>query len=109
MMALMDTDRTGLQAERTLLSWERTALGLLANGALLMLRGTGLTGPLILFPAGAALVLSVIATVIGLHRRRQIGTGADGTVAAPSIEVLVLGAGVTTVGLLTLVAILIRS
>lgn len=103
------TEVPGLQAERTLLSWERTALGLLANGALLMLRGAGLTGPPILLPAGAALVLSVIATVIGLHRRRQIGPGTAGTVAAPSIEVPVLGAGVTIVGLLALVAILIRS
>jgi uncharacterized membrane protein YidH (DUF202 family) len=101
------TEAPGLQAERTLLSWERTALGLLANGALLMLRGAGLTGPPILLPAGVALVLSVIATVIGLHRHRVIGPGAAGAVAAPSIEVSVLGAGVTIVGVLTLVAILL--
>lgn len=99
---------SGLQAERTLLAWERTALGLLANGALFMLRGTDASGPALLIPAAAALALAILAAVIGVRRRRRIarcllGSGTrTHTVPAPTIEVLMLGAGMTTLCLLTL-------
>jgi uncharacterized membrane protein YidH (DUF202 family) len=85
----------GLQAERTLLSWDRTALGLLGNGALLMLRDVQ---PLRLVPAGAALLLAVLCALAGRRRAKRIGRP-TGTVAAPTPEVVVLGATVTVLGL----------
>jgi putative membrane protein len=97
---------SGLQAERTLLAWERTALGLLANGALLVLRGTDLTRPSVLIPAAAAVALALIAAVIGLRRRRRFTQSAGDTVPEPSIEVLFVGVGVTILGLLAIGAIL---
>lgn len=102
----------GLQAERTLLAWERTALGLLANGALLMLRGTEGAGLAILLPAGGALALAVLAAVVGLWRRRRIahslldGSDHPETVPAPATEVLLLGAGVTALSVLAIAIIL---
>jgi uncharacterized membrane protein YidH (DUF202 family) len=96
----------GLQAERTLLAWERTSLGLLANGALLMLRGSDATRLGVLIPAGAALVLALVTAAIGLRRRHAIARGMAGTLREPVSEALFLGAGVTIVGILALLAIL---
>jgi uncharacterized membrane protein YidH (DUF202 family) len=96
----------GLQAQRTLLAWERTALGLLANAALPLLR-TDLNRLPALLSAATALTLAVIAAVIGPRRRRRIAQSPGETVPEASIEVLVLGAGVTILGLLAIVAILL--
>jgi putative membrane protein len=96
----------GLQAQRTLLAWERTALGLLANGALLLLRSHDLTRLPTLIPA-AATALALIVSVIGLRRRHRIDQSPGSTVPEPSTEVLLLGLCVTALGLLAIVAILI--
>ncbi|MDN5916602.1 MAG: DUF202 domain-containing protein [Pseudonocardia sp.] len=59
----------GLQPERTALSWSRTSLGFLANGALLLLRDAQhYSGPLRLLPAVLALALAVV--VYGFGRAR---------------------------------------
>jgi putative membrane protein len=88
----------GLQAERTLLSWDRTALGLLGNGALLMLRDVQPLGAARLVPAAAALLLAVLCALAGRRRTKRIGRP-TATVAAPTLEVVVLGATVTVLGL----------
>jgi hypothetical protein len=85
----------GLQAERTLLSWDRTALGLLANGALLMLRDVQPLGPARLGPAGAALLLAVLCALAGRRRAKRIGR----PTAPPTLEVVMLGVTVTMLGL----------
>jgi uncharacterized membrane protein YidH (DUF202 family) len=88
----------GLQAERTLLSWDRTALGLLGNGALLLLRDVHPLGMARIVPAGAALLLAVLCALAGRLRAKRIGQP-KATVAAPTLEVVVLGATVTMLGL----------
>jgi putative membrane protein len=94
----------GLQAQRTQLAWERTALGVFANAALLFLR-TDLSRFPAVIPAAAALVLAVVTTGMGLRRHRRIAQSVGNAVPAPSIEVLVLGTGVTILALLAVVAI----
>lgn len=91
----------GLQAERTLLSWDRTALGLLGNGALLLLRDVQPLGMARLGAAGAALLLAVLCALAGRRRAKRIGQP-GATVAAPTLEVVVLGATVTMLGLAVL-------
>ena len=60
----------GLQAERTALAWSRTSLGVLGNGALLVLRDLGPdAGPPRVFAAGTAVVIAVVTYVVA--RRRQ--------------------------------------
>jgi putative membrane protein len=88
----------GLQAERTLLSWDRTALGLLANGALLMLRDVQPLAAARLVPAGTALLLAVLCALAGRRRAKRI-VRPTATVAAPTLEVVLLGATVTVLGL----------
>ena len=52
-------DKPGLQAERTLLSWERSAFGFLVSGVLVLLRPHGPLG----FGCSA---LAVVAGVLAL-------------------------------------------
>jgi len=92
------TELPGLQAERTLLSWDRTALGLLGNGALLLLRDVQPLGTARLVPAGVALLLAVLCALAGRRRAKRIGRP-TATVAPPTLEVVVLGATVTVLGL----------
>jgi uncharacterized membrane protein YidH (DUF202 family) len=91
-------DRPGLQAERTRLAWERSAIGFLANGALALLKQSG---PL---AAGGA-VLAVMAVALGLlvlwlgrRRGRRIetirvgGVGGERRVVSDArTEVLLIG------------------
>jgi putative membrane protein len=68
-------DVPGLQAERTGLSWERTALALLGNAALLLVRSLGGIGREALLPGVVALVSALAVAALGSCRSRQIGRG----------------------------------
>lgn len=79
----------GLQAERTQLSWERSAIGFLASGAIPLLR----PGPLSVgrtLLAVTAVALSLLAVWLGHVRAKRITERSD-VVPPPRIEVLVIG------------------
>lgn len=96
---------SGLQAERTLLAWERTAVGLLATAGLLALRAASSPRPLDLVPGAVALLLAVAVAVIGRYRIRRIMSAQAVTLAATG-PVLLAGGGVVALGLLTLAVML---
>jgi putative membrane protein len=58
----------GLQAERTQLSWERTAIGFLAIGAIVLFRHDGPLAPGRTIVAVATLLIAL--TVFGIARNR---------------------------------------
>jgi putative membrane protein len=91
----------GLQAERTMLAWERTAVGLLATAALLALRSTPSLRAADLAPGALALLLALAIALIGRLRARRIVSGSDHVPAAGGF-VLLAGGGVAVLGLLTL-------
>jgi uncharacterized membrane protein YidH (DUF202 family) len=64
-------EKPGLQVERTALSWERSALGLLAAGAILLFRQSGpaVVGRILL--AAVAVLLAVLVLGLGRRRRRR--------------------------------------
>ena len=94
----------GLAAERTALAWQRTALALVANGVLLLVREPlgGLLGGLV---AVAAFVLAGSVAAVGRRRARELqdrygqGMGRRGPVR--------LGVAVTALALCTAVAVLL--
>jgi uncharacterized membrane protein YidH (DUF202 family) len=64
----------GLQAERTALAWTRTSYGVLANGALLMLRAFhGYNGSFRLLAVGLAVTIALSTCLIAIRRQRMLG------------------------------------
>lgn len=102
-MSVPRAERPGLQAERTSLAWDRTALGLLGNGALLLLPGITPQRPAAGLAAGAALLLSLTCALIGRRRARQVRSLRSGSTPPASREVALLGGGVIALGLLVVV------
>ncbi len=97
----------GLQRERTSLSWNRTALALVANGALVLVRHEN-AFPLPVASAIAVLSVAAAALAVGQSaRRRRIVRQADHEIAAPTASVLALGAAVALLALAVLGAILL--
>lgn len=99
-MSATSQPKPGLQAERTQLSWERSAFGFLVGGALVLLRQGGPleVGRTVLAVTAAVLALLVIWLA---HRRAQrinSGRTVDGhyTVTAPRSEVFVIGGATAT-------------
>jgi uncharacterized membrane protein YidH (DUF202 family) len=94
----------GLQPERTLLAWRRTALGLVANGVLLLASGHGTSDVRLgLGIVVTALALCCWAAVSAVYRRGVKPS------ALGSERVLRLAAGlVLVVGLFDLYAVMTR-
>lgn len=98
MMPGTSRDRPGLQAERTMLSWDRTTLGILGNGALLLLRhaSSGRVDSFIV--AGAALVVAIVCVVARSVRARTLRSFPTGQVPIGRREIRWLGISVTLLG-----------
>lgn len=93
-----------LAAERTVLAWDRTALALLGNGALLVLRDVRGAGGPAYVPAASALVVAVVVAVLGRRRARQLGAG---PVAGAGRAVVAAGACTVGIGVLAVVVLVV--
>lgn len=97
----------GLARERTSLAWTRTALALVVNGGLVLLRHEDA------FPLAVSIVLAALAGLVALlavthgRRRRAITTQADDEVTVATGAVVSLGVSVTLLCLLTALALTI--
>lgn len=100
--------KPGLQAERTSLSWERSALGFLVGGALILLRPHGPLelGRAVLASLAGALALLVLA--LGYLRLRQLRDDRR-SLRPPHVEVLLLGYGTAVFALAIVIALLLTS
>lgn len=97
----------GLPGERTLLAWDRTALALLANGALLVMRDAADTHPLRLVAAGIAGLLAAMCGVLARSRARILADrGTRAHLRSPTVAVYLLTAGVCLLAALEIASIL---
>ena len=76
-------EKPGLQAERTQLSWERSALSFLVAGALPLFGQGALDDGRIVLPAVGAL-LAILVVWLGRRRTRRL-------MIVPRVEVVLLG------------------
>lgn len=98
-------DVGGLAAQRTVLAWERTALGILVNGALLVLRDAGSADPVARAGACWAAALAVLTVALGRSRRHAVLAGARRADVAPAPgHLAVLTFGVLVLGVLDVVS-----
>jgi uncharacterized membrane protein YidH (DUF202 family) len=93
--------RPGLQAERTDLSWTRTALSTLLNGGLLLPRHA-LQGPhtLQMLGAGTALVLTLFSFEVARRRRVALNGRPLPARLAAGTSLLALGGGTAMLGVI---------
>jgi uncharacterized membrane protein YidH (DUF202 family) len=97
---------SGLQGERTLLAWDRTAMSLLGNAGLLVLRDAGDSHPLRLIDAVVACFLAAMCGILARTRAGAIGRRvANHDLPGADRAVLALAAGIGVMCALELVAI----
>jgi uncharacterized membrane protein YidH (DUF202 family) len=98
----------GLQAERTTLSWTRTSLAFLANGALLLIpdihNGGGIFGWV---AAGLAAMLALSTYLIGVRRQRTLARRPLPARISPRREVYALGTSVVVLILISVLPLLV--
>ncbi|WP_422744951.1 DUF202 domain-containing protein [Mycobacterium sp. WMMD1722] len=103
-------EKSGLPAERTLLSWERSAFGFLVGGALVLLRQHGPLGPGRAVLALTATILAILVLLTGQRRARQIRhsphVAGRPVLHAPRAAVLFIGAATVTFALLVVGALI---
>lgn len=101
----MTTADRGLQAQRTSLSWTRTAFAVLGNGVLLMLHdvahhraGFGLIAAVV------AVAVALLVFLVGMRRQRALACQPLPGRITPALEVHVV-----TVGVLVLIVVSVLS
>ncbi len=99
----------GLQPERTALAWQRTTLGLLANGGLFALRSeaSGRRSPGDYAVVTGLVLLAAVAAVVGRRREQLLSRPARPPRLIPRREVLVLGWALVVVCAATTAALLL--
>lgn len=97
----------GLPSHRTQMAWDRTALALIAHGALLIVRDPANAGAPRLTAAGLSLALALLVAVLARRRALEIADS-DRTRSArvPTGPLLAITAGVLVLGVADVVAIL---
>lgn len=97
---------TGLAAERTVLSWTRTSLGVLANGALLLFRDLhGDLGRLGFVAVGLALAVALYTFTVAFRRQRTLARRPLPSPITPRWEVYLLAAGVMALVVVSVVSL----
>ena len=100
-------DAPGLQPERTRLAWSRTALGMLANAALLSVREIGAAGPTVaLVPVTMAMLIALVTVAVGRHRATVLRRSPLPARVAPVVSVPVVGWSVVALALVTGIVLL---
>lgn len=112
-MARREPWKPGLPAERTLLSWERSAFGFLAGGALVMLRQHGPLGPGRTVLALTATALALLVLALGYRRARQIRaspvSAGRAVNEAPRAEILLIGGATVAFAAAIVIALLVSA
>ncbi|GAA1223957.1 DUF202 domain-containing protein [Pseudonocardia alaniniphila] len=100
-------DAPGLQPERTRLAWGRTALGMLANAALLSVREIGAAGLTVaVVPATFAVLIALVTVVLGRRRAALLRRSPFPARVAPVLAVPVVGWSVVALAVVTGVVLL---
>jgi putative membrane protein len=96
-MAAPLRDKPGLQRERTELSWERTALGFIAIGGALLLRGETPLSEGRTLAAALSLLIALAVAIAGRRRARHMPAAAGRSIAMVGVATLGLAVLVSTI------------
>jgi uncharacterized membrane protein YidH (DUF202 family) len=101
----------GLQPERTVLAWTRTALAVVASGVLILLKARGVADvrehPARLVIAGAAALVALAVYAVGMLRRRALAVRPLPATADTRRAVLLAGVSILALALLVVAYLLL--
>ncbi|NNC23359.1 DUF202 domain-containing protein [Salinisphaera sp. USBA-960] len=104
------SERAGLQAERTDLSWVRTSLAFVTNGVLFLLRRElSSLNALHVAAIGGALIFAALTANMALRRRRMLACRPLPTALAAPVLIGLTAAGTLLFAVLVLTTIVIQA